>query len=72
MNVAAQRACKRCGYPMSSVAEIAPFGGAPGLVALVCTDCGATDSVLIHGRTEVRRSNKKPERSSENPPQYQL
>jgi hypothetical protein len=48
MNVAAQRACKRCGRPMSSVAEIAPFGGGPGLVALMCTDCGTTDSVLVH------------------------
>jgi hypothetical protein len=45
--VAAQRACKRCGHPMTSVAEIAPFGGGPGLVAFICTDCGATDSVLI-------------------------
>jgi hypothetical protein len=46
--VAAQRACKRCGRPMSSVAEIAPFGGGPGLVAFMCTDCGTTDSVLVH------------------------
>jgi hypothetical protein len=48
MNVAAQRACKRCGRPMSSVAEIAPFGGGPGLIALMCAECGTTDSVLVH------------------------
>jgi hypothetical protein len=70
--VAAQRTCKRCGRSMSSVAEIAPFGGGPGLVAFMCTDCGATDSVLIHARTEARRWNRNPERSSENAPQHQL
>jgi hypothetical protein len=46
--VVAQRACKRCRDPMSRVAEIAPFGGGPGLVAFMCTDCGTTDSVLVH------------------------
>ena len=46
--MAAQRACKRCGRPMSSVAEIAPFGGGPGLIALMCAECGTTDSVLVH------------------------
>ena len=48
MNVAAQTACKRCGRSMSSVAEIAPFGGDPGLVALMSIDCGTTDSLLVH------------------------
>jgi hypothetical protein len=48
MNVVAQRACKRCRHPMSRVAEIAPFGGGPGLVAFMCTNCGTTDSVLVH------------------------
>jgi hypothetical protein len=48
MNVAAQRACKRCGRPMLGVAEIAPFGGDPGLVAFMCIDCGTTDSILVH------------------------
>jgi hypothetical protein len=33
---------------MSSVAEIAPFGGGPGLIALICAECGTTDSVLVH------------------------
>jgi hypothetical protein len=46
--VVAQRACKRCRYPMPRVAEIAPFGRGPGLVAFMCTDCGTTDSVLFH------------------------
>src|SRR5215813_5439331 len=48
MNLVAQRACKRCRHSMSRVAEIAPFGGGPGLVAFMCTDCGTTDSVLVH------------------------
>jgi hypothetical protein len=43
-----QIACKRCARPMSSVAEIAPLGGGPGLIAFMCTDCGATDSVLTY------------------------
>src|SRR5262249_38937729 len=38
MTVVAQKACSRCGHPMSSVAEIAPFAGGPGLVAFICTD----------------------------------
>jgi hypothetical protein len=33
---------------MTSVAEIAPIGRDPGLVVLVCTDCGTTDSELIY------------------------
>jgi hypothetical protein len=70
--VAVQRACKRCGHPMSNVAEIAPFGGDPGLVAFMCADCGAADSVVIYARTEVRRWNRNPERTPENAPQYQL
>jgi uncharacterized Zn finger protein len=48
MNLTTQGACKRCGRQMSSVAEIAPFGGGPGLVALMCTECGTTDSVLVY------------------------
>jgi hypothetical protein len=42
---AVQRACQRCGQPMLSVVEIAPFGAGPGLVAFMCTECGTTDSV---------------------------
>jgi hypothetical protein len=47
MNVVSVKACKWCGRPMSNVAEIAPFGGGPGLVAFMCRHCGTTDSVLI-------------------------
>jgi hypothetical protein len=31
-------ACARCGRAISSVAEIPPFGGSPGLVAFMCAD----------------------------------
>jgi hypothetical protein len=72
MNVVAQRACRRCGHPMPSVAEIAPFGGDPGLVAFMCTDCGATDSVLIHPENEDHWRERNAERRSESAPQYQL
>jgi len=33
---------------MISAADIAPIGREPGLVVLICTDCEASDSVLIH------------------------
>jgi len=29
------------------IAEIAPFGNGPGLVAFLCMECGAADSVLL-------------------------
>jgi hypothetical protein len=37
-------------------AEIAPFGGGPGLVALMCTECGTTDRVLVHQAPKATRS----------------
>ena len=40
--------CKRCGRGMERVAEIVPFGREPGLVAFLCSDCGATKSTLIY------------------------
>jgi len=33
---------------MQTVAEIAPFGRGPGLLAFVCGACGTTDSALIY------------------------
>ena len=62
MNVVAQRACKRCRHPMSRLAEIAPFGGGPGLVAFMCTDCGTTDSEPQ--RKPLRWSVDDPRRSA--------
>src|SRR5215471_6501702 len=35
--------CKRCRRAMREVAEITPIGSDPGLVAFVCTYCGAAD-----------------------------
>src|SRR5262249_6140802 len=46
MNVVSLKACKWCRLPMSNVAEIAPFGDDPGLVAFMCSHCGTIDSVL--------------------------
>jgi hypothetical protein len=37
---------------MASVAEIAAVGRDPGLVVLVCTDCGTADSVLVYPVTK--------------------
>jgi hypothetical protein len=40
---------------MSTVAEIAPFGGGPGLIAFMCADCGVTDSVLTNAMSRSGR-----------------
>ena len=48
MNLANQAACKRCGRGMRTVAEIAPFGNGPGLIAFLCTECGVTASTLLY------------------------
>jgi hypothetical protein len=58
--VVAQRACKRCGHAMPSVAEIAPFGGGPGLVAFMCTDCNTTDSILVHQAHRSHEATRRP------------
>ena len=45
---------------MQTVAEIAATGRDPGLVAFLCTYCGATDSALTYRTnraSEVGRSN---------------
>jgi len=47
--------CKRCGGGMERVAEIAPFGRNPGLVAFLCSDCGATESTLIQPVNRTRQ-----------------
>jgi hypothetical protein len=48
MNLANQAVCKQCRQGMEMVANIAPIGAEPGLVAFLCTDCGATESALIY------------------------
>jgi hypothetical protein len=55
MNLANQAVCKRCGRGMQKVAEIAPFGNHPGLIAFVCDDCGATESRLLYPLGSDRR-----------------
>ena len=52
MNIASQLKCKKCRRCMASVAEIAPIGRDPGLVVLVCTDCGTADNVLVYPVTK--------------------
>jgi len=47
MKLANQVACRKCGRAMRTVAEIAPFGSGPGLVAFLCMECGTADSVLL-------------------------
>jgi len=47
MQVVNQARCQRCGRAMERVAEIAPFGSEPGLVAFPCSDCGSTASALV-------------------------
>jgi hypothetical protein len=39
---------------MRTVAEIASFGRDPGLVAFLCTECGAADSILVYPANKNR------------------
>jgi hypothetical protein len=43
-----QVSCKRCGQPMEMVANVAPIGASPGLVAFLCAECGTTKSDLVY------------------------
>ena len=55
---------------MQTVAEIAAIGRDPGLVAFLCTYCGAAHSVLIYPTDEasgVGRSNSMESRLAANP-----
>jgi len=47
MLVVNQARCQRCGRAMERVAEIAPVGSEPGLVAFTCSDCRSTASALV-------------------------
>src|SRR5262249_60977022 len=37
----------------AQVAEIAPIGSDPGLVAFVCTYCGAADSAIVYSKNKT-------------------
>ena len=54
MLVVNQARCQRCGRAMERVAEIAPFGSEPGLVAFPCSDCGSTLREPDAGNLHVR------------------
>jgi uncharacterized Zn finger protein len=69
MELMNQARCRRCGASMETVAEIAPFGNEPGLVAFLCSDCGTTDSVLVDAGRDRRLTT---ERRPDSAPQYQL
>ena len=47
MQIVNQARYQRCGQAMERVAEIAPSGSEPGLVAFSCSDCGSTGSALV-------------------------
>ena len=38
---------------MRKVAEITPIGSDPGLVAFVCTYCGAADSAIVYPKNKT-------------------
>ena len=38
---------------MREVAEITPIGSDPGLVAFVCTYCGAADSAIVYPKNKT-------------------
>jgi hypothetical protein len=62
MKLMNQTMCERCGRGMQTVAEIAPMGNGPGLVAFLCTDCGNTESTLVYpeNRTWQTRRQQAP------------
>ena len=47
MQVVNQARYRRCGRATERVAEIAPSGSEPGLVAFPCSDCSSTASALV-------------------------
>ena len=57
-----QAVCERCGRAMQAVANIAPIGRSPGLVAFVCSACGATDSTLVYPANRIRQVDHERER----------
>jgi hypothetical protein len=48
-----QANCRRCRRAMREVAEIIPIGSDPGLVAFVCTNCGAADSAIVYAKNKT-------------------
>jgi hypothetical protein len=48
-----QANCRRCQRAMREVAEIIPNGSDPGLVAFVCTYCGAADSAIMYPKNKT-------------------
>jgi hypothetical protein len=50
--------CSRCGSMMELVANIAPFGGRPGLVAHLCPTCNHTLSLLLAAGGEPPESSE--------------
>ena len=69
MKLMNQARCRRCGASMETVAEIAPFGNNPDLVAFLCSDCGTADSVLVDAGRDRRLIA---EHGRDSVPQYQL
>jgi len=52
-----QAQCQQCGQGMETVAEIAPFGAEPGLVAFLCPECGSTASTLVYPVNMTREAD---------------
>jgi hypothetical protein len=50
-----QANCRRCRRVMREVAEITPIGSDPGLVAFVCSYCGAADSAILYPKNKDPR-----------------
>lgn len=53
-------ACPRCGRDMKTVATIPPVGHqTPGLVAFLCSYCGAAESELIEPAADTDSDNDR-------------
>jgi hypothetical protein len=59
MNWPNQAICRQCERGMRTVATIEPIGSSPGLVALRCANCGATDSILVYPTTRIQDAEIK-------------
>ena len=55
MHITMPPVCRTCGRVMDRVAEIAPLRSDPGLLAFLCSHCGASDSILVHTGSLDRR-----------------
>jgi len=58
MRLAHQVVCGRCRHKIQMVATLEPYRRDPGLVAFVCAECDAADSILVCPVNRTRDSSR--------------